>query len=203
MIEAKADPKGLVNGRIKIDFNPNVYSHLLHLNSDPRRRATAGRNINDGVRDFISIIQRLADNDLKPDRPAYRRRTKGPRYRDSFVPLPNRQDGIDKLSGGFQSTHHFARGLEHGSPEHEIVAVNKPMLVFPFKPNSTRSVKGGPPGDWPVTFRRGNRTKAPRVMHPGSPAFEFIKRARVEYRRKATNKARGTTRLSSRISSVK
>lgn len=177
-------------GHIKVDVSRQRLERLPHLNSDARRRTTAGRHINDGVRDMIEEIQRLADAELREARPGKRRRTDGPRYRDSFRPLPNTQASIDKLVGGFESTHHFAWGIERGTPEHQIVAVNKPRLAFPFDPTASRSRRGGPPGTWPILFTKDNGVQPFSVTHPGTPEFRFVQRARERYRRQARGRPR-------------
>lgn len=176
----------MIQGHIKIDAPPRLDAKIRHLNVDPRRRATAGRYINHGTRQLIGIVQEMADAELRT-RVQWRRRTQGPRYRDSFKVLPNRQEGIDKMVGGFVNTHHFAKGLEHGvRDQHPIWPSNARRLKFPFRAGSTRSRLGGPPGNWPAGFAKGNARFTTLVKrHPGSPAFKFIGRARARYRRRA------------------
>lgn len=179
-------------GHIKVDVSRQRLERLPHLNSDARRRTTAGRHINDGVRDMIEEIQRLADAELREARPDDRRRTDGPRYRDSFRPLPNTQASIDKLVGGFESTHHFAWGIESGTPEHPIwpSSGTSGRLIFPFDPTATRSKRGGPPGTWPIVITDDNRVFRTLVNHPGTPEFRFVQRARERYRRQARGRPR-------------
>lgn len=175
----------MLTGRIKVDVGRTREGRLPYLNSDARRRSTAGRVINNGVRMMIREIQNLADAELREERPDDRRRTEGPRYRDSFLPLVNTQKSIDKLEGGFKSTHHFARGLEKGTGRHDIWGRPARPLRFPFIPNATRSQRGGPPGNWPILYAKGNRRADVFVDHPGTPAFQFVARARRKYRQSA------------------
>jgi len=188
----------MIGGRIKVDLGTKRSTKLPHLNSDPQRRATAGRFINDGTRQFIRMIQELADAELREARPAERRRSDGPRYRDSFVVLPNKQDNINRLSGGFECNHPNALRLEFGTKAHQIEATDK-FLVFPYQPGSTRSQRGGPPGNWPINFTTANRRKDFLVNHPGTKPFKFIERARRKYARAA----RGGTGRSRPMNSLK
>lgn len=178
---------------VKIDAPPRRAERILNLNRNGRARATAGRYINHGSRQLIEIIQKIADEELHEDRPQERRRTEGPRYRDSWRVLPNRVDNIGRLVGGIESTHHAARLIENGSPPHAIPEFGTTYLAFPFDPQATRSKRGGPKGTWPVTFAEGNawpddfigKGVATSVWHPGTPAFRVVERARRRYREQA------------------
>lgn len=182
--------------RVKIDAPDIRADRILDLNRNARTRATAGRYINHGSRQLIEIIQQIADAELKEDRPQERRRTQGPRYRDSWDVMDNHVDNIGRLVGGIYSTHHAARLIENGSPPHAIPQAGTTYLAFPFQPGATRSKKGGPKGNWPVNFGEGLEWSGDtavssdffgdaQVMHPGSPAFKIVERARRRYRERA------------------
>lgn len=181
---------------IKIDAPKLRADRILNLNRLPTTRATAGRYINQGSRDLIELIQKIADAELKEDRPQERRRTEGPRYRDAWRVVPNQLDNIGRLVGGIECTHHAARLIENGSPPHSIPRGGKTYLAFPFQPGATRSKRGGPKGNWPVNFGEGLEWSGDtavstdffgeaQVMHPGSPAFKIVERARRRYREQA------------------
>lgn len=181
--------------RVKIEVSPIRAERILDLNRNPRPRATAGRLVNDGVRDLIKIMQEIADAELK-DRPQDRRRTEGPRYRDSFQPIDNHIDNIGRLVGGVKNTHHAARYIEKGTDGHWIPKGGTTYLAFPFQPGATRSKRGGPPGNWPVNFGEGMEFMGDeavstdffgegKVWHPGTPPFKIMERARRRYRDQA------------------
>lgn len=181
---------------VKIDAPELRADRILDLNRNARTRATAGRYINHGSRQLIEIIQQIADAELKEDRPQSRRRTQGPRYRDSWHVADNHVDNIGRLVGGIYCTHHAARLIENGSPPHPIPKGGTTYLAFPFQPGATRSKKGGPKGNWPVNFGEGLEWSGDtavstdffgegKVKHPGTPAFKIAERARRRYREQA------------------
>lgn len=181
---------------VKIDAPQLRADRILDLNRNGNTRATAGRYINHGSRQLIEIIQKIADAELKEDRPQERRRTAGPRYRDAWRVVPNRMDNIGRLVGGIECTHHAARLIENGSPPHAIPAGGPSYLAFPFQPGATRSKRGGPKGNWPVNFGEGLEWSGDtavstdffgeaQVNHPGTPAFRIVERARRRYREQA------------------
>ena len=181
---------------VKIDAPQLRADRILDLNRNDNTRATAGRYINHGSRQLIEIIQKIADAELKEDRPQERRRTQGPRYRDSWDVIDNHMDNIGRLVGGIQSVHHAARLIENGSPPHSIPQGGTTYLAFPFQPGATRSKRGGPKGNWPVNFGEGLEWSGDeavstdffgdaQVMHPGSQAFKIVERARRRYRERA------------------
>lgn len=181
---------------VKIDAPDIRADRILDLNRNARTRATAGRYINHGSRQLIEIIQQIADAELKEDRPQERRRTQGPRYRDSWDVMDNHVDNIGRLVGGIYSTHHAARLIENGSPPHSIPQGGTTYLAFPFQPGATRSKRGGPKGNWPVNFGEGLEWSGDtavstdffgdaQVNHPGTPAFRIVERARRRYRERA------------------
>lgn len=170
----------MISGRLKVDLSGNLARRIPHLNSDARRRTTAGRIINNGTRRMIREIQKLADAELK-ERPEDRRRSQGPRYRDSFEVLDNHAPNIDRLEGGFISHHPNARRLEFGTREHRITPRGNYDLVFPWDGPSRHSGPRKPPGSWPVEFDEFNEHVSRGVNHPGTPAFKFVERARRAY----------------------
>ncbi len=174
----------VISGRLKVDLGTTREQRIPHLNSDPRRRTTAGRIINNGVRSFIRDLHDLAVAELKPGRPQSRRRSQGPAYEDSFVPLENHAPNIDRLEGGFKSVHPNALRLEYGTQEHVIPSSGK-MLRFPWDGPSIHGGPRKPPGSWPVDFTDDNEHFSRGVNHPGTPAYHFVSRTRAKYRRAA------------------
>lgn len=172
----------MISGRIKVDLGRTREQRIPHLNSDARRRTTAGRIINNGVRSFIRDLHDLAVAELKPGRPQDRRRYQGPAYEDSFQPLPNHAPNIDRLEGGFKTTHPNALRLEYGTVEHVIPSKDK-KLRFPWDGPSIHGGPRKPPGNWPVAFTEDNAFYTRGVKHPGTPAYAFIARTRAKYRR--------------------
>lgn len=179
----------MLSSKVKVTLHSSKARRVIDFNTNPQQRATASRHVNEGARSVIRYARKMAEAELKDRSDERRRHPDVPRYVDSFVHLPGTIDTIGRMSAGFGNTHPAAHIIEKGSAPHPITAnqggENSGLLVFPFKPNSTHSQLGGPPGDWPTEFTDANRTAIYEVTHPGTPGFFFFRRASAKYRRRS------------------
>lgn len=144
----------------KIKMSAAGEAHLRHLLANPQSRATASRIINIESRKMMLEAGGIADEELRPNP---RRNAKG--YHRSFVTVPARSIGLDRLEGGWGNNHEAANWVEYGTKPHPIKINSKRALAFPLN--------GEAQGEF------GFVNNIPE--HPGTKAYRIAPRAFERY----------------------
>lgn len=158
--------------------------------ASPRTRGTAVRIMQRTAQQVADECKLLAEEELHR-RPDHRRSEEslahGAEYHDSFVIVPARDTGYDKLRVGVTNTHPAAKILELGADEHVIRArAGGPDLNFPWIGYPVG--RGGPGAKNPFAVvasgQTGEMTRR-RVNHPGVGPRRILSRSLRRYRRRA------------------
>lgn len=189
--------KSWYDTRIEVTaFEPtSSQEHIRLLNSNPRTRATASRQLNDTGRSILRIAREIALAEFRTRSEGRRPRPGSPHYVDSFFFHPATQQSIEQMTVSVGNSHRAARIIEKGARPHKIPRVSgtgrgtnngaEGYVVFPYQKNSSRYRYPGQPGSWPTEYTRENTRAMIQVEHPGQEGFHIMARAVARARSRA------------------
>lgn len=172
-----------------LQATPETRAKLEHLLSNPKTRAAVARKLNRESEYIAQMCTQTAETELhrrSDDRRTDLSKSHGTHYVDSFVAVPAKEVGVDKLRVAVRNTHPAHRFVEKGTQPHRIEASQANVLHFPYA--GSPGGHGGPRtfAPWAVEWSDTDGAFFGQgVDHPGAVRHEIMRRTLREYRRRA------------------